>query len=69
MTATNVKFPKVHVKLSGQGRNPYDLVDLCAHAARAARVHKADIEAFKDEALSGDYDHLLATAQSWFIIR
>lgn len=69
MTTTDVKFPQVRVKLSGRDGNAYNLLGICTRAAREAGVPKADIDAFLREAMSGDYDHLLATACSWFTIR
>jgi hypothetical protein len=41
---------------------------LCQRAARAADLPKEEIDAFREEATAGDYNHLLQTAMRWFNI-
>lgn len=41
----------------------------CRAAARDAGLSDEEIAAFMDEAMAGDYDHLLQTAMRWFEIR
>ena len=38
----------------------------CAVAARRAGVDEADIDTFRKEAASGNYDHLLQTCMAYF---
>ena len=38
-------------------------------AARDATQSEVGIAAFMDEAVAGDYDHLMQTAMRWFEIR
>ncbi|MBX9725731.1 MAG: hypothetical protein K2X09_00575 [Rickettsiales bacterium] len=61
-----IKHPDVHVRLTGQDGNAFNILGICQRAAKKAHVPAEDIKAFMDEASSGDYDHLLATCQQWF---
>lgn len=56
----DVKFPHVHVQLTGQDGNAFMVLGLTQKAMRRAGVDQADIDAYHTEATSGDYDHLLA---------
>ncbi|MBW7057862.1 hypothetical protein KY389_14465 [Paracoccus bogoriensis] len=40
-----------------------------AGAGRPAGLSDEEIAAFMDEAMAGDYDHILQTAMRWFEIR
>lgn len=69
-----VRFPGVTVRLSGENGNGFSIV---SRVRSALERHMRDElgedryaarcagEAFFDEALSGDYDHLLATVMEW----
>lgn len=61
-----IKYPHIHVRLSGQDGNAFMLLGLCQRAATKAGLSKEEISAFFTEAQAGDYDHLLATCQQWF---
>lgn len=69
MTTTNVKFPQVRVNLSGREGNAYSIIGICIQTALKGKIPNADILAFLNEAISGDYDHMLATCCEWFTIR
>lgn len=60
------KYPDIHVQLAGRDGNAFVILGLCQRAARAAGLSQEEIEAFREEATSGDYDHLLQTAMRWF---
>jgi hypothetical protein len=62
----SVKYPHVHVQLTGNNGNAFCILGLCQSAARKAGVPNEQIKAFKDEATASDYDHLLATCMRWF---
>jgi hypothetical protein len=67
-TPSRPKYPKIHVRLSGQDGNAFNLIAICRKAARDADVPQSEIDAFTTEAQSGDYDNLLQTAMRWFDI-
>ena len=60
------KYPHVHVQLTGQNGNVFNLLGLCVRAGRKAGLAQEEIDAFFDEATSGDYNKALATCQNWF---
>ncbi len=65
---TKPKYPNVHVQLVGQDGNAFMILGLCQRAANKAGLPKSEIEAFMQEAKSGDYNHLLNTCMAWFDI-
>ena len=63
------KYPDITVTITGQDGNAFAVLGRCREAARDAGLSDEEIAAFMDEAMAGDYDHLLQTAMSWFEIR
>ena len=61
--AEGPKFPDVYVTLSGQDGNAMAVIGRVATAMRRAG-HGAEVAAFMDEAMSGDYDHVLQTCMA-----
>lgn len=70
-TETTIKppEPRAKVKLVGKDGNAFNLLGLCKQAGRKAGYSKEQIDTFLDEAMSGDYDHLLVTCCKWFEVR
>lgn len=64
-TSTGVRYPKIKVKLVGTDGNAFSILGNVRRALRKARVSQEEIEAFSAEAMSGDYNHLLATCMRW----
>lgn len=60
------KYPNIKVKLVGKNGNAFFVLGLCQRAAQKARLPKTEIDAFMEEAKSGDYDYLLRTCMAWF---
>lgn len=63
------KHPDITVTLTGQDGNAFAVLGRCREAARNAGLSEDEIANFMDEAMAGDYDHLLQTAMRWFEIR
>ena len=61
-----VKYPNVHVQLTGNDGNAFAILGRCTAAAKRQGVSSEECRAFVNEATSGDYNHLLATAMKWF---
>lgn len=61
----NVKFPDITVKLSGQDGNAFMIIGRVTKALRRGGASQAEIDAFTDEAMSGDYDNVLQTVMRW----
>lgn len=60
------KFPQVEVQLSEQDGNAFSIIARCTKAAKMAGVAKSDIDAFTEEAMSGDYNNVIKTAMKYF---
>lgn len=63
------KHPEIIVTLTGQDGNAFAIHGRCRAAAHDAGLSEEEVAAFMDEAMAGDYDHLLQTAMRWFEIR
>lgn len=61
----DVKYPDIEVQLSGRDGNPMMIVARVVEALRKARVPKSDIDEFREEAMSGDYDRVIQTCMRW----
>ena len=57
---------KPAVKMVGEDGNAFAILGRCRRVARRAGWSDGQIERFTDEAISGDYDHLLATVMDQF---
>jgi hypothetical protein len=60
-----VRFPDIEVQLSGEDGNAFVIMGAVTKAMRRANKSADDIEKFRKEALSGNYDHLLQTCMRW----
>ena len=64
-TDTKVRYPDVMVPLSGEDGNAFFIIGRVGAAMRQAGVPNADIDAFRKDAMSGDYDNVLQTVMRW----
>lgn len=62
---SEVKYPNVKVQLSGEDGNAMMIIGRVRKALRRADVGDAELDKFSEEAMSGDYDHVLQTAMKW----
>ena len=62
------KYPNIKVKIIGANGNAFTIIGKCVNAAKRAKVSSEEITLFKDEALGGDYNHLLQTCMKWFSV-
>ncbi len=60
------KYPEVSFKLSGTDGNAFAVMGLATKEARRAGLSKEQIDEYRTEAMSGDYDHLLQTTMRFF---
>ena len=56
---------KPKVRLTGSDGNAFAILGAVTGALKAAGYSKEEVSEFTKEAMSGDYDHLLATAMNW----
>lgn len=62
---SKTKHPEIQVSLIGQDGNAWSIIGIVQKAMRRGGVSQEEITQFQQEALSGDYDHLLQTAMAW----
>lgn len=55
------KYSNIEVDLIGQDGNAFAILARVKKALKANGVSKKDIDTFMEEAMSGDYNHLLTT--------
>ena len=60
------KYSDITVTLTGQDGNAFAVLGRCRDAARDAGLSDEEIATFMNEAMAGDYDHLLQAAMRWF---
>lgn len=60
------KHPEITVKLTSEDGNAFAILGRCRAAAQDAGLTSDEIAAFMDQAVAGDYDHLLQTTMRWF---
>lgn len=66
---TNVEHPEISSRLSGEDGNGFFIASGVRMALKKAGVSEEEREEFWADALSGDYDHLLASAMAWVDVR
>ena len=62
---SDVKFPDVHVQLSGEDGNVFSIITRVRRALRRAGASEAQLEDFGNEMQSGSYDDALRTVMRW----
>ena len=55
----------IEVKLIGQDGNAFAILGSVQRALRKAGASKDEINQYMQEAMSGDYNHLLSTTMDW----
>ena len=61
-------WPNVVVQLSGQDGNGFVIACRARSALRRAGLPEETCELFWEQALSGNYDHLLQTVMEWVTV-
>jgi len=64
----SAKYPNVKVKLVGADGNAFAVMGAATAAMRRAGIGDDEIAVYRDEAMSGDYNHLLATTMRWVTV-
>ncbi len=54
-----VRYPNIEVELTGQDGNAFFIIGRVSKAMRRAGIAQEDIDAYRTEAMSGDYDNVL----------
>ena len=59
------KYPEIEVELLGHDSNAFFMIGKTAKMMQRANLPKEEIALFKEEAMSGDYNHVLTTILKW----
>lgn len=59
------KYPDIEVDLTGGSGNAGAIMGAVVKALRRAGVPAEEIDEYRRESMSGDYDNLLRTAMAW----
>lgn len=62
------KYPDVAVQLSGGSGDAGSIMGSIARGLQRAGIDSSEINEFRRECMSGDYDNLLRTAMKWVSI-
>ena len=62
------KYPDVEVQLTGEDGNAFFIIGRVSKALRSSKVPDEEIEAFRNEAMSGAYDNVLPTCLRWVTV-
>lgn len=65
MARTKPRYPNIRVQLAGQDGNAFSIIGRTRVALRRGGASPDAIEKFVEEAMSGDYNHLLQTVMRW----
>ena len=60
-----VLYPDVTIQLVGQDGNAFSVMGRVTKALRRAGASSDEVQKYMDEAMEGDYDHLLQTTMKW----
>ena len=61
----DIKHPEIEVQLAGEDGNAYAILSRVTRAMRKAGLSREEINDYMDEAMSGDYDNLIAVTTQW----
>jgi hypothetical protein len=65
---TDTRYPAVEVRLTDQDGNALAIISRTVLALRAAGVPREETNRYVDEAISDDYDNVLATTSRWVVV-
>lgn len=70
MTYENMgpKYPDIEVELTGTDGNAFSIIGAVTQNLRRNGVAGSEINEFRLEAMSGDYDNVLVTAMRWVTV-
>ena len=64
----NTRYPNIEVELLGHDGNAFAILGKVNRELKKNKVDDNEIQEFRDQAMSGDYDNLLATVMSWVTV-
>ena len=58
----------IEVQLTGQDGNAFSIMGAVVRGMKKAGATPVEVAEFQKEAMSGDYENLLSTAQKWVVV-
>lgn len=68
-TPQNVRHPDIDVQLSNDDGNAFSIIARVVRALGRAGVSQDEVRRYQEEAMSGDYEHLLQVTAAWVHVR
>lgn len=65
---TPIRYPNVEVELIGHDGNAFAILGAVKRQLKNAGVSPEEVAEYFADAMSGDYDHLLAVTMSWVTV-
>lgn len=62
---SDTKYPDIKVRLTGIDGNAFSIIGAVSAGLRQHEVPSDEIDKFREEAMSGDYDNVLQTCMKW----
>jgi len=62
---SGVKYPHILVDIVGGDGNAFAIMGKVTNALKLNHISSEEIDNFRNEAMSGDYNHLLVTVMNW----
>lgn len=62
---SNPKYPNIEVQLTGEDGNAFAVIGAVMKALKRNKVPKDEQDKFMNEAMSGDYNHVLQTCMKY----
>lgn len=62
-------YPDIEVRLSGKDGNAFAIMGEVARGLQNGGVPTKEIDRYREESMSGDYDNLLQTAMKWVTVK
>jgi hypothetical protein len=62
---TNIKYPNVFVDLSRVDGNAFSIIAAVSRAMKRNGIPASEVDAYRKEATSDDYNHLLMVTTEW----
>jgi len=62
------KYPEIEAHIIGEDGNAFSVLGIVKRALTRGGVSSAEVDAFMNEAMSGDYNHLLRTCSEWVVV-
>ena len=65
---SQAKYPEVEVELVGQDGNAFYIIGTVKKALLRHGLSEEEAKVYTEEAMSGDYNHVLSTTMQWVTI-